>query len=114
VALNLYDLVVRRPNKPTEKYGLRAYDEIILAPMVRYAFHGTISHNRHLITMTNFPIQCIFEPRVIEFDRKRIHMRTISHPDITEEIIEHATDHVVSAEVVCSQVNFQAFNRPRL
>jgi hypothetical protein len=34
VALNLYDFIVRRPNKLTEKYGLRAYDEIILAPMV--------------------------------------------------------------------------------
>ncbi len=37
VALNLYDFVVRRPGKPTEKYGLRAYDEVILAPMVREA-----------------------------------------------------------------------------
>lgn len=34
VALNLYDFVVRRPRTPAEKYGLRAYDEIILAPMV--------------------------------------------------------------------------------
>jgi actin-related protein 8 len=34
VALNLYDFVVRRPDRATEKYGLRAYDEIILAPMV--------------------------------------------------------------------------------
>lgn len=34
VALNLYDFIVRRPNAATEKYGLRAYDEIILAPMV--------------------------------------------------------------------------------
>jgi len=34
VALNLYDFVVRQPGKPTQKYGLRAYDEIILAPMV--------------------------------------------------------------------------------
>lgn len=34
VALNLYDFVVRGPGKSTEKYGLRAYDEIILAPMV--------------------------------------------------------------------------------
>ena len=34
VALNLYDFVVRRPRRPAEKYGLRAYDEIILAPMV--------------------------------------------------------------------------------
>ena len=36
VALNLYDFNVRRPNKLTEKYGLRAYDEIILAPMVTH------------------------------------------------------------------------------
>lgn len=34
MALNLYDFVVRRPGEPAEKYGLRAYDEIILAPMV--------------------------------------------------------------------------------
>jgi hypothetical protein len=34
VALNLYDFVVRRHGYPTEKYGLRAYDEIILAAMV--------------------------------------------------------------------------------
>lgn len=34
VALNLYDFVVRRYGYPTEKYGLRAYDEIILAAMV--------------------------------------------------------------------------------
>lgn len=34
VALNLYDFVVRRPDRPAEKYGLRAYDETILAPMV--------------------------------------------------------------------------------
>ncbi|KAF8825768.1 hypothetical protein HHX47_DHR6000233 [Lentinula edodes] len=33
VALNLYDFVVRKPGSPAEKYGLRAYDEIILAPM---------------------------------------------------------------------------------
>ncbi|KAI6094362.1 hypothetical protein EDD16DRAFT_1686093 [Pisolithus croceorrhizus] len=71
VALNLYDFVVRRYGKPTEKYGLRAYDEIILAPM------------------------CIFEPRVIEFDRKRIGSRSIFSSDVTEEIIEHPADHVV-------------------
>ena len=34
VALNLYDFIVRRPGRSAEKYGLRAYDEIILAPMV--------------------------------------------------------------------------------
>ena len=33
VALNLYDFVVRRPGGPTQKYGLRAYDETILAPI---------------------------------------------------------------------------------
>lgn len=33
VALNLYDFIVRRPGQPTLKYGLRAYDEVILAPM---------------------------------------------------------------------------------
>ena len=38
VALNLYDFIVRRPNELTEKYGLRAYDEVILAPMVRVPF----------------------------------------------------------------------------
>ena len=37
MALNLYDFVVRRPRRPAEKYGLRAYDEIILAPMVSAA-----------------------------------------------------------------------------
>lgn len=39
VALNLYDFNVRRPGKLTEKYGLRAYDEIILAPMVGRAIY---------------------------------------------------------------------------
>src|ERR1700733_3672467 len=43
VALNLYDFIVRRPNKPAEKYGLRAYDEIILAPMVCSVFRRTVS-----------------------------------------------------------------------
>ena len=35
VALNLYDFIVRAPGRPAEKYGLRAYDEIILSVMVR-------------------------------------------------------------------------------
>ncbi|KAG1788244.1 uncharacterized protein HD556DRAFT_1434112 [Suillus plorans] len=78
VALNLYDFVVRKPGKPTEKYGLRAYDEIILAPM------------------------CIFEPRVIEFDRKHIGLRSIPHPDVTEEIIEHPVD-VTQAMIISTQ-----------
>ncbi|KAG0709311.1 hypothetical protein DFH29DRAFT_887756 [Suillus ampliporus] len=79
VALNLYDFVVRKPGKPTEKYGLRAYDEIILAPM------------------------CIFEPRVIEFDRKRVGLRSIPHLDVTEEIIEHPADHVTQAMIISTQ-----------
>jgi actin-related protein 8 len=79
VALNLYDFLVRQPGKPTEKYGLRAYDEIILAPM------------------------CIFEPRVIEFDRKRIGQHPSSHPDVSDEIMEHAADHVTQAMMISTQ-----------
>ncbi|KZT69246.1 actin-like ATPase domain-containing protein [Daedalea quercina L-15889] len=79
VALNLYDFVVRRPSQPTQKYGLRAYDEIILAPM------------------------CLFEPRVIEFDQKRAGMRPIAHPDVTEDIVEQLSDHFTQAMVISTQ-----------
>ncbi|KZP09887.1 actin-like ATPase domain-containing protein [Athelia psychrophila] len=79
VALNLYDFVVRRPGEPAEKYGLRAYDEIILAPM------------------------CIFEPRVVEFDKKRIGFRPSCHPDVTEEIMEHSSDQVTTAMSISTQ-----------
>ncbi|KAH9847317.1 actin-like ATPase domain-containing protein [Lenzites betulinus] len=69
VALNLYDFSVRRPGEPTEKYGLRAYDEIILSPM------------------------CLFEPRVIEFERKRAGMRFLTRaPDMAEEMVEQSSD----------------------
>lgn len=34
VAMNINDFVIRRPRKPTQKYTFRAYNEIILAPMV--------------------------------------------------------------------------------
>ncbi|KAL1944865.1 hypothetical protein VTO73DRAFT_2485 [Trametes versicolor] len=69
VALNLYDFSVRRPGKPTEKYGLRAYDEIILAPM------------------------CLFEPRVIEFERKKAGMRFLMRaPDMAEEMVEQSSE----------------------
>ncbi|KAF8268785.1 actin-related protein [Lactarius quietus] len=64
VALNLYDFVVRRPKQPAEKYGLRAYDEIILAPM------------------------CLFEPRVIDFDGLKQGMRSSQDPGVSEDIIE--------------------------
>ncbi|RPD64111.1 actin-like ATPase domain-containing protein [Lentinus tigrinus ALCF2SS1-7] len=69
VALNLYDFSVRRPGHQTEKYGLRAYDEIILAPM------------------------CLFEPRVIEFEQKRAGMRFLMRaPDMAEEMVEQSSD----------------------
>lgn len=50
VALNLYDFVVRRPKRPAEKYGLRAYDEIILAPMV--ALVQVVSCLQHMADLT--------------------------------------------------------------
>lgn len=77
VALNLYDFVVRRPGQPAEKYGMRAYDEIILAPM------------------------CLFEPRVVEFDRKRIGLEVTSHPDVLEGIMEG--EHMTSAMMISTQ-----------
>jgi len=79
VALNLYDFVVRRPDRPTEKYGLRAYDEIILAPM------------------------CLFEPRIVDFDRKRLGFQQHRKSDVTEEIIELQADHVTNAMVISTQ-----------
>ncbi|KAF8916271.1 hypothetical protein CPB85DRAFT_1290585 [Mucidula mucida] len=79
VALNLYDFVVRRPGKPTEKYGLRAYDEIILAPM------------------------CLFEPRVIEFDRKRVGFHPNGHPDVTEDVLELQGESVSQAMMISTQ-----------
>ncbi|KAG7444906.1 actin-like ATPase domain-containing protein [Guyanagaster necrorhizus] len=79
VALNLYDFVVRRPGKPTEKYGLRAYDEIILAPM------------------------CLFEPRVIDFDRKRVGFQLNGHLDVTEDVLEIQGENVTSAMMISTQ-----------
>ncbi|KAH8093819.1 actin-like ATPase domain-containing protein [Cristinia sonorae] len=79
VALNLYDFVVRRPGQPTEKYGLRAYDEIILSPM------------------------CLFEPRVIEFDNKRAGLRPMTGPGVTGDIVDQPTDHVTNAMMISTQ-----------
>ncbi|TFY78610.1 hypothetical protein EWM64_g5404 [Hericium alpestre] len=91
VALGLYDFKVRRPGEATEKYGLRAYDEVILAPM------------------------CLFEPRVIDFDRKRIGVRPIQHPDVSEEISDHrdhrealAVDQFTQAMIISTQHLFVA------
>jgi hypothetical protein len=50
VALNLYDFVVRRPGVPAEKYGLRAYDEVILAPMV-----GNPAQSQRRVTSNDSP-----------------------------------------------------------
>jgi actin-related protein 8 len=88
VALNLYDFVVRKPERPTEKYGLRAYDEIILAPMVILA-------PKYAVFSPSTNLQCLFEPRVVDFDRKWAGLRQNRHSDITEEIIELQTDLVV-------------------
>ncbi|KAJ6518873.1 hypothetical protein C8R45DRAFT_949593 [Mycena sanguinolenta] len=79
VALNLYDFVVRQPFKPAEKYGLRAYDEIILAPMV------------------------LFEPRMVNFKQKQENVNPISHPDISDEILEHHGDQITSAMIISTQ-----------
>ncbi|KAJ7247608.1 hypothetical protein B0H12DRAFT_1124689 [Mycena haematopus] len=79
VALNLYDFVVRRPFRPAEKYGLRAYDEIILAPMV------------------------LFEPRMVNFKQKQENLHPISHPDISDEILEHHGDQITSAMIISTQ-----------
>ncbi|KAJ7281463.1 hypothetical protein C8J57DRAFT_1297692 [Mycena rebaudengoi] len=79
VALNLYDFVVRQPYKSTEKYGLRAYDEIILAPMV------------------------LFEPRMVQFKQKQEKLHSISHPDISDEILEHHGDQITSAMIISTQ-----------
>ena len=87
--MNLYDFIVRRPNKLTEKYGLRAYDEIILAPMV-----GPIFFLDFFLTYHN-NLQCLFEPRVIEFESKRENFHPIGQ-NVTEEIIGHPGDVVVS------------------
>ncbi|RXW22152.1 hypothetical protein EST38_g3702 [Candolleomyces aberdarensis] len=78
VALNLYDFIVRRPHAQTEKYGLRAYDEVILAPM------------------------CLFEPRVIDFDSKTQGLKPLS-PNVTEEIIGHQTENVTKAMSISTQ-----------
>jgi actin-related protein 8 len=87
--LNLYDFIVRRPNKLTEKYGLRAYDEIILAPMVCPIFLSLTVSYYHV------DLQCLFEPRVIEFDNKRENFHPIGQ-NVTEEITGHQGDVVVS------------------
>ena len=98
VALNLYDFYVRRPGKPTEKYGLRAYDEIILAPMV--FIHQMLRQSTRLTIL----FQCLFEPRVIEFDHKRTGMRFLTRaPDMAEEMVEQSSDKFTERYVCLAQ-----------
>ena len=89
--MNLYDFIVRRPNKLTEKYGLRAYDEIILAPMVGPSFFFSAT----FLPIYQLDFQCLFEPRVIEFDHKRENFHPIGQ-NVTEEITGHQGEAVVS------------------
>ncbi|EIM86889.1 actin-like ATPase domain-containing protein [Stereum hirsutum FP-91666 SS1] len=65
VALNLYSFTVRAPGKPTEKYGLRAYDEFHLAPSVMFFID------------------------VVNYDKNRFGRRPIQHPDIADEIVNY-------------------------
>ncbi|KAG9313025.1 hypothetical protein JVU11DRAFT_6464 [Chiua virens] len=77
VALNLYDFVVRRYGHATEKYGLRAYDEIILAPMVP---SGDRFRSKAL---------SVFDPS--------------QAPTVTEEIVENQVDHITQAMIISTQ-----------
>lgn len=65
--LNMYDFHVRLPGKPTTKYMLRTYDEVIIAPM------------------------CLFNPRVIDFDVKRPYLNQVVWVDEAEDPGEPVT-----------------------
>lgn len=43
VGLNLYNFDVRRPGKPTHKYSMRLFDEIILAPYVGQVIYSRLT-----------------------------------------------------------------------
>jgi actin-related protein 8 len=85
----------------TEKYGLRAYDEIILAPMVGSIF---LSLTFPFLAAYHLVLQCLFEPRVIEFDNKQENLHPIGH-NVTEEIIGQQGDVVVSVLAHLSCLN---------
>lgn len=67
VGLNLYNFDVRRPGKPTHKYSMRLFDEIILAPYVR-----TPIVCRFMRLNATSCVQCLFSPRTVDFDRKAL------------------------------------------
>ena len=74
---------MRRPRRPAEKYGLRAYDEIILAPMVILMQVGLCqAYSDSMI------IQCLFEPRVIDFDELKQGVRPSQDPGVSEDIVD--------------------------
>ncbi|CAK5283142.1 unnamed protein product [Mycena citricolor] len=79
VTLSTYDFIVRHPFKPAKKYSVRAYDETILAPMI------------------------VFEPRMIDFEKKRQAHIPMSNPDVTDEIIDHNSDQITSAMLISTQ-----------
>ncbi|KZS90775.1 actin-like ATPase domain-containing protein [Sistotremastrum niveocremeum HHB9708] len=78
VAENMSDFFVRSPGNEAQKYAFRHYDETIMAPM------------------------CVFEPRVIEFERKSQGFRSVSHPSV-EEVVDHQRDHVTQAMIISTQ-----------
>jgi hypothetical protein len=72
VGLNVYSFAVRTPGRPAQKYQLKAYDESILAPMV------------------------MFEPRVIDFDRKELRSSAFLSRGVEEDIQEIPGERMVS------------------
>jgi hypothetical protein len=44
--------------------------------------------------------QCIFEPRVIEFEHKLVYMRTMWDSEVGEEIVEQVGDQIVSVSAL--------------
>ena len=45
-------------------------------------------------------IQLLFEPRAIDFERKRLGVPPYSSPDVTDEIIEQIGDHYVGFHIL--------------
>ncbi|KAG8741308.1 actin-like protein arp8 [Ceratobasidium sp. 414] len=89
VALNLYDFDVRRPGHITERYTLQVYDEPVLAAMCSRG-------------ATETP-QCIFEPRIIDFDAKRATRRVLWTPENVEDIPDFSSDVLTQAMLISTQ-----------
>ncbi|TFL05353.1 hypothetical protein BDV98DRAFT_561901 [Pterulicium gracile] len=76
VATNLHTFFVRRPGKPAEKYQMKAYDEIIMAPM------------------------CLFTMSMIDFASKRTKPSSRSEYICDEVLERHSMDQVTQAMVI--------------